>query len=112
MALTDQQIEKLRPTVMSQGWQDVVKPIIQNSGRAAMDAMLLMPERREGEFKGASDDYLRGQVAVYGRMLAFFERELEFFEQNRLMDEVRKKQEGQPVGSPYGNDNGGGEPAA
>jgi hypothetical protein len=108
MALTAEQVEKLRGTLGSLGWQDVIKPVLANTGKTVITALLDPGSARDGEFKNMSDDYLRGMFAGYQRVLTFFEAEVETERINRLRDDDRRKQEGTPVGSPYGGN--GGEP--
>ena len=107
MALNQEQIDLVRSTLSTRGWQEVMKPIMVNTGRLAMEALLVNPEKRTGEYQGVDDSDIRAEVKAYRRFLNFFENELAAEQANRLMDEARKKAEGASVGSPYGDANGG-----
>lgn len=102
MALTGEQIDKLRGTIFSLGWQEVVKPVLANSGKVAMDMLLDPAIKRDGEYSGATDDSLRGTIKAYKSVLAFFENEVRAFDQNKAIDDaLRKAETAQGQGSPY-----------
>lgn len=102
MALTEQAIEKLRGTLNSLGWTDVMKPVISQFGKGAIDALVTSPSARTGEHAGADDNELRGSFKAYRRVLEFFEQEVKIHEANRILEEAQKKDlEAVGAGSPY-----------
>lgn len=109
MALTNEQNEKLKGMVLSLGWQEVAKPLLQASGKVVIDMVMDPSIPREGDYKNANDDVLKGEFRAYRKMLTFFENEVQVYEQNRLLDKLRQK-EPEPVGGPYGANDNGGEP--
>lgn len=105
MALSGDTVDKLRGTLGSLGWTDIMKPIIAQFGKTALDALTINPDRRDGDFKGVTDDELRGQFQAYRRILTFFDQEVKVFDQNRVLEEA-EKQRANAVGqgSPYGSE--------
>ena len=91
MALAPEAIDKLRVTLSSLGWNDVIKPVIAQFGKRTIDALLTSPEARSGEFNGATDAEIRGEFKAYRRVLEFFEQEVRVFESNKVLEELEKK---------------------
>lgn len=111
MALSEGQIEKLRPTLLSLGWQEVIKPVIANSGKQIVDMTMDPSVARAGEYEGVNDDVLKGEFRAYRKILTFFENEVAVHDENRLRDKLRQQMEHTTVGTPYGAEDNGGEPA-
>ena len=109
MALSGEQVDRLRGTIGSLGWQEVIKPVLTNAGKQALGALTEPEKARTGDYKDRSDDYLRGLFHAYQTVLTLFENEIEVDRINRLREKARKDDEGVAAGSPYVNS--GGEPA-
>ena len=102
MALNDEQIDKLRLTVNTDGWNQVILPIVAGRGRQAIEALLLDPAERTGEFKEMTDDSIRARARAVEWLLSVLRNELAAAEHNRRLDELDRQQD-QNAGSPPAN---------
>ena len=105
MALNEEQIEKLRLTTSTAGWNDVILPIVAGRGRQAIEALLLDPSERGGEFKNMSDDAIRARARAVEWLLAVLRNELAAATHNRRLDELDRQAaaEAATQGSPPAN---------
>ena len=93
MALEESEIQKLRLTLSSSGWTDVMQPRILQRGRAALEALVETPNARTGEFKGMSDEDLRSRIRECEWMSVAWSNEVTVFDLNRARDELVRRQD-------------------
>lgn len=86
--LNEDQIQKIKLTLASGGWNDVMKPAIANRGNAALKQLVLSPSEREGEYKGMDDNAIRARIREAEWMLSAWTNEVTVFELNRRRDEL------------------------
>lgn len=91
MALTDDQIQKIRLLISSSGWNDVMKPVLANRANAALKALVLTQSERAtdgGEFKAWDDESLRAAIREIEWMLVVWTNMISVHEHNRVRDEL------------------------
>ena len=90
--INDEQAQKLRLALSSSGWNDVMRPAIENRGRAAVKALVLTRTERAAQYKGqdldTDDDVLRAIIRDCEWMLACWVNELKVWDYNRRRDEL------------------------
>ena len=105
MALDETQVQKIRLTLQTSGWNDVMKPAIENRGRQAVRALVLSPTERAVEFKGTDfdtdDAILRAMIRDATWMTSVWTNELAVAEHNRRLDEL-DRQDTKDAGGPNG----------
>jgi hypothetical protein len=95
--LNSEQIQKVRQTLQTSGWTEVMLPVILNRGKAALQALTLSPEERlrgGGEFKDTDDFLLRAFIRDCEWMVACWQNEIKVFELNRQMEELQSRENG------------------
>ena len=95
--LDSTQIEKLRMLLAMGGWNDVMKPVIQNRAHNAVRALVLDPSEREGEFKGMEDSAIRARVREAEWMLSAWANEVAVHDHNRRLDELDRQRTGDGI---------------
>jgi len=90
MPLDPDQINKLRLTVSSAGWNDVVEPAIARRAQEAIKGLVLLPSERSGEFKDMTDDQIRIRIKEAEWFLAVWRNEIRVHDFNRQNDELMK----------------------
>lgn len=95
MALNEEQIQKVRLVIASSGWNDVMRPALENRGRQAVKALCLAPTERAAAFKGSDfdteDHVLRAIIKDSEWMIAVWSNEIAVFEHNRRLDELDRQ---------------------
>lgn len=102
MALNDEQIEKLRLTVGTDGWNEIILPLVAGRGRQAIEALLLEPAERTGEYKGMDDASIRARARAVEWLLAVIRNELAAADHNRRLDELDRQGQETPPANPVG----------
>ena len=102
MALNEEQITKIRLTLQSSGWNDVIRPALQTRAQAGIKALCLTRTERAKSYPGSDfdtdDEVLRAIIRDCEWMLAVWPNEIAVFEHNRRLDELDR--EGQnPTGA-------------
>lgn len=96
MALNEEQIQKVRATLQTSGWNDVMRPAIENRGRLALRALALSRSERAKEFGGTDqdtdDDILRAMIRDATWMTSVWTNEIAVFEHNRKLDELERQE--------------------
>jgi hypothetical protein len=95
MALDDEAIRKLRVTMATSGWNDVMRPAIENRGRQAIKALTLGRSERAKEYAGqefdAEDDLLRAIIRDCTWMTNVWQNEIAVADHNRRLDELDRQ---------------------
>lgn len=91
MALTEEQIDLVRQTLATRGWNEVMMPAYANRARYAIKLLALYPAERSGELKDLSDDQLRAVVRECEWMTNVWKNEFAVAEHNRLVDEAERQ---------------------
>ena len=95
MALNDEQCQKIRQTMMTAGWNEVMKPSLENRGRQAVKALCLSRSERATQFKGGDfdtdDEILRAIIRDCEWMTAVWSNEVAVNEYNRRRDELDRQ---------------------
>ena len=106
MALNDEQIQKVRQTLYTAGWNDVMRPALENRGRQALKALTLSRTERTGQFKGndmdTDDDVLRAIIRDIEWMLSVWTNEINVSEYNRKLDELERQNTDEATAIPNG----------
>jgi hypothetical protein len=93
--LTEDEVQKVRLVMASLGWNDVIRPAIENRGRQAVKALVLSRSERANQFKGTDfdtdDDVLRALIRDCTWMVAVWTNELAAAEHNRRLDELDRQ---------------------
>lgn len=91
MALNDEQIGKIRMTMATAGWNDVVIPILQQKMNAALSALRLDPSERKAEkgiYADTEDATLRAVIRECEWITFVFRNEVSVFDANQRRDEL------------------------
>lgn len=92
MALNPDQIEKVRLTLVTSGWNDVMRPSITNRGHNAVKALVLTRSERTAVYKGSDfdtdDDVLRAMIRDCEWMVSAWDNEVRVADHNRRLDEL------------------------
>ena len=103
MALNQEQVQKVRLVLAASGWNDVMRPALENRGRQALKALTLSRTERGAAFKGTDfdtdDDVLRAIIRDCEWMVVVWQNEIAVAEHNRRLDEL----ESQPNGTTPAN---------
>jgi hypothetical protein len=101
MALNEEQIDKIRLVLQSTGWNDVMRPALENRGRGALKALALSRSERAEQFKGGDldtdDDILRAIIRDCEWMVSVWSNEVSVFDYNRRRDELDRQDSNQGV---------------
>lgn len=95
--LTEDQVNKIRQTMATSGWNDVVIPAAMNRGKQALIALTLSPPEREkagGEFAHFDDSLLRAVIKDSEWWVAAFVNEVKMHDYNRRQEELLGQQNG------------------
>jgi hypothetical protein len=93
--INEDQYQKLRLTLSTSGWNDVIKPAYEARGRMALKALVLSASERAkagGEFANVEDGDLRAIIRECEWMTAVWQNELNVFEMNRRGDELARQE--------------------
>lgn len=90
MALTEEQIDMVRQTMASRGWNEVMAPAYVNRARMAIKMLALYPNERTGELKDLTDDQLRAVVRECEWMTNVWKNEFAVAEHNRRLAEAER----------------------
>ena len=103
--INDEQAQKLKLVLSTSGWNDVMKPTIENRGRQAVKALTLTRSERAAQLKGTDydteDDVLRAMIRDCGWMIELWQRELYAWDHNQRLDELDRQESNQ--GTPAAN---------
>lgn len=89
--LSQEQVDKVKIVFSMSGWQDVIKPIIENRMRQKIKALMLFPaERAESD---RDDTALRAGIQELEWLLVSFVNEITVFEHNRRVDELHEQEQ-------------------
>ena len=98
MALNQEQVQKVRLVLASTGWNDVMRPALENRGRQALKALTLSRTERAGAYKGTDfdtdDDVLRAIIRDCEWMAVVWTNEIAVSEHNRRLDELDAAKQG------------------
>jgi hypothetical protein len=94
--LNDEQSQKIRLVLQSSGWNDVIRPAIENRGRSAVKALTLSRSERAEQFKNTDfdteDDVLRAIIRDCNWMVVCWYNELNVYDHNRKLDELERQE--------------------
>lgn len=95
MALNDEQIQKVRLTILSDGWNHVIKPAITGRARKAAESLMLEPgAERTAVFNGTdfdtTDQVLRAMIRDCEWMSVVWDNEVQVHDRNRALDELER----------------------
>lgn len=85
--MNDEQIEKVRVMLAGSGWREVMEPIYKMRRQMAVNALVQPLEQRSGDYKGASDDVVRGRIQEIDWTLTAWRNQVVNHEVNRLQEE-------------------------
>lgn len=86
--LNEVQVQKLRQTLYTSGWKDVMVPALKARANEAIKFLVLAPAERKGGAEGLDDATLRARIQDCEWMLVAFENEVQLFDLNRRRDEL------------------------
>lgn len=90
--LAEEEIQKIRLVLYSDGWNHVMKPLILKRGRSAIGSLTLTRAERAKEFKGTDfdteDDVLRAMIRDCEWMASCWDNEVRVHDANRRNDEL------------------------
>ncbi len=92
--IDDAQAQKLRVTITSGGWREIMMPSILYHGKAALKALCMSVEERKekgGDFRFKSDDQLRQIIEDSERIAVFWDNELNAYDMNLRRDQLRQQ---------------------
>lgn len=96
--LDSEQIGKLRQTMNTSGWRDVIAPKIIERGRLFQKMMLGFASKRPEPYNEAGDEFLKGVIHDIEWMLVYWENEIAAHDMNQRRDELaRTRANGEPV---------------
>lgn len=101
MPLSAEQINKLKVTLASEGWTEVMKPALLGRSKEALKALVLtIPEREKqgGEFRLVDDSGLRHAIREIEWMLAVWHNEIAAYDHNQRLDELERNSQPRPAG--------------
>lgn len=92
--LNQDQVEKLKITMSTAGWREVVIPAIAARGNESIKALCLSPSERKGEAQNVQDEDLRARIREAEYVLGAFQNEVKVFDMNRARDELERQEDG------------------
>ncbi len=99
--LAEEDLAKLRGTLHTSGWTDVIAPRLVKRGREALRELKLLPSERSGSLTGLKDGvasaFLKGRIAEIEWMLAAWDNEMQVADYNRRRDELDGVQAAPPA---------------
>jgi hypothetical protein len=103
MALNEEQIQKIRMTTSTSGWNEVMRPALENRGRQAVKALTMTRTERAAQFAGTDfdtdDDVLRAVIRDCTWMVGCWTNEIAVAEHNRRLDELDRQASNQDTSS-------------
>lgn len=104
--LNDEQVQKVRQTLSTSGWNDVMRPALENRAREAMKALTHSRTERAGSYKGThfdtDDDILRAIIRDCEWMVVCWQNEVQVAEYNRQRDELDRLDPNDGTATPNG----------
>jgi len=95
VALNSEQVDKVRIVTASSGWNDVMKPAIENRGRQAIKALTLARTERATKMRGTDfdtdDDVLRAIIRDCEWMIVCWNNEIAVADNERRLDELDRQ---------------------
>lgn len=110
--LNEEQIEKLRGTLSTPGWRDVIFPALEARRQLQAKMAVTLPHNRPEPYRALSDqtvlDIVRGELSAIEWTQLQFVNEVRVYDENRRRDELARHMDdnslrGEPVG-PGGRD--------
>lgn len=95
--LTEDQVNKIRHTMSTSGWNEVIIPAVLSRGKQALTALTLSQEERVkagGDFKDTDDALLRAIIRDAEWFSVAFQNEVKVFDYNRRQDELQTQRNG------------------
>jgi hypothetical protein len=93
--LSNDQCQKIRQTVSTSGWVEVMQPALVNRGHQAVKALCLSRSERATAYKGGDfdtdDEILRAIIRDCEWMIAVWKNEIAANEVNRRADELDRQ---------------------
>lgn len=96
MALDDDQIRKLRTTLATEGWREVIEPLVAERGHRFMKMAFGPVSERPEAYRDAEFDFFRGVVDNTQWMLTYWKAEIDVHNHNETLLE----QERDPAANP------------
>lgn len=104
MALSAENVDKVRQVLLSSGWNDVILPAIRQRGQQAVKALVMGRAERTTMFKGSDfdteDDVLRAIIRDTEWMSVVWQNEILVAEHNRRLDELDRNNSGPNTANP------------
>ena len=95
MALEQEQIDKIRVVLAGSGWNDVMRPALENRGRQAVKALTMSRTERAAQMAGTDfdteDDVLRAIIRDCTWMTVCWYNEVNASDHNRRLDELDRQ---------------------
>lgn len=95
MPLTGEQLDLVRSLLVSEGWNKVMKPALENRGRKAIKALTMTRAERAKDMPGSpfdtEDDVLRAIIRECEWMMTVWSNEIAVDEHNRRRDELDRQ---------------------
>src|SRR5262245_9442234 len=89
--LSPEQMEKLRLTMQTGGWREIVMLACANRANLMIKTLVLSPSERRGEFSGDSDEVIRGRIKEQEWFLTIWDANLKADNINRVADELDRQ---------------------
>lgn len=86
--LSAEQVDKLKLTLASSGWREVIFPAIQQRAQEAVKNLVLNPAERAGEYEGLADDQIRHRIRALEWMSRIWDLNIQVADHNRRLDEL------------------------
>ena len=92
MALSEEDVLKVKQMMQSSGWREVVIPALRRRGAEWMKESVRLPSERGKPYTDLDDaiagPHIRGRIAELEYLLVSFQNELMVYEHNRSLDEL------------------------
>lgn len=99
MALNEYEFDELKKTLASDGYQKVLRKIVEGEAEATLDLLTKTPPERGRD--GVDDQYLRGYLRGLNYALMRPALECRYFEERLAERQQRPDQEDLGIGTPY-----------
>ncbi len=90
--LDTQQIDKVKATMRTVGWQEVMLPAMQEHGKQLIKLLLKAPSERPEPYRSIPDDVIRGEVRGIQWLIEIWTMEIGVFEHNQRRDQEDEAQ--------------------
>jgi hypothetical protein len=101
MALSEDDAQKLRQTMMTSGWNEIILPTLERRGQQALKALVLSRPERAAAYKSTDfdtdDDVLRAIIKDCAWMAKIWVAETSAAEHNRQVDELDRQYSNAPA---------------